>query len=95
MADKTILEANNISIVFGGLKAVTDFNIKIKENKPLFIYKDKTVLIDGTNVDEKYNVPILINEINNAFTPKSGFNGFRSVFSILDKILCDINNACV
>ena len=33
MADKVILEASNISIMFGGLKAVNNFNIKIKENE--------------------------------------------------------------
>ncbi len=31
--NKVILDAKNISIVFGGLKAVTDFNITIRENE--------------------------------------------------------------
>ncbi len=33
MENKTILKADNIGIVFGGLHAVTDFNIEIKENE--------------------------------------------------------------
>lgn len=33
MENKTILEAKNISIEFGGLKAVSNFNISIKENE--------------------------------------------------------------
>lgn len=41
-----------------------DIHINIIENRPLFIFKNKTILIDGTSVNKKYNVPVLINEMN-------------------------------
>ena len=33
---KTVLKANNISIVFGGLHAVEDFTIEIKDDSYVF-----------------------------------------------------------
>lgn len=38
--------------------------IDIEENTPLFIYQNKTVLKDGKKIDKLYDVPTLINEIN-------------------------------
>lgn len=56
-----------------------DVYIEIEENRPLFIYNDETVLIDGTKVKEKYNIPIVINEIDSSIYEK-----FLDKFSNID-----------
>ena len=56
-----------------------DVYIEIEENRPLFIYNDETVLIDGTKVKEKYNIPIVINEIDSSIYEK-----FLDKFSYID-----------
>ena len=38
--------------------------INITENIPLFIYKDKTILSNGKSIDKNYELPILINDVN-------------------------------
>lgn len=35
MSDNTILELQNVSLTFGGLKAVSDVNFKMKNNEIL------------------------------------------------------------
>lgn len=35
MSDNTILELQNVSLTFGGLKAVSDVNFKMKDNEIL------------------------------------------------------------
>ena len=46
--------------------------INIKENYPLFFYQTdyKTVLYDGTKIDDKHSVPIVINQIPNTVYEK-------------------------
>lgn len=56
-----------------------DVYIEIEENRPLFIYNNETVLIDGTKVKEKYNIPIVINEIDSSIYEK-----FLDKFSYID-----------
>ena len=38
--------------------------INITENIPLFIYKDKTILSNGKSINKNYELPILINDVN-------------------------------
>lgn len=56
--------------------------IYIEENKPLFYYelKSKVILKDGKEVDEKYNIPIVTNEIKNEI-----YNKFIEKMSDIDK----------
>lgn len=48
-------------------KFLTQVNIKIEENYPIFYYKpdEKTILLDGTKVDEVFSIPMVINYIPN------------------------------
>ena len=65
--NKTVLSAKNISITFGALKAVTDFNLEIKENE--------LVGLIGPNGAGKTTV---FNIITGVYSPTSGeyqFNG--------------------
>lgn len=71
----TILEAKNVSILFGGLKAVSDFNIKIEQNE--------LVGLIGPNGAGKTTV---FNIITGVYTPTSGnvfFNGGDKMRSIV------------
>ena len=56
-----------------------DVYITITENSPLFIYKNKTVLTDGTEINKKYNVPTIINEIDSTI-----YNDFLNNFSSIN-----------
>lgn len=38
--------------------------IEIEENKPLFYYQNKVILKDGEKVDDKFDIPVVVNEIN-------------------------------
>ena len=60
-------------------KRITEVNIEIIENKPLFYYvpNNKTVLADKTEVDEAFSVPTLVNYVPN---------------KIYDKFLNEMNN---
>ena len=65
--NKTVLSAKNISITFGALKAVTDFNLEIRENE--------LVGLIGPNGAGKTTV---FNIITGVYSPTSGeyhFNG--------------------
>ncbi|MDY2980759.1 MAG: ATP-binding cassette domain-containing protein, partial [Fusobacterium sp.] len=65
--NKVVLSAKNISITFGALKAVTDFNLEIKENE--------LVGLIGPNGAGKTTV---FNIITGVYSPTSGeyhFNG--------------------
>lgn len=46
-------------------KLLTNVYIKIKENYPLFYYnyENKTILYDGTKVDDNFSIPVVINQI--------------------------------
>lgn len=44
--------------------------INITENIPLFIYKDKTILSNGKSIDKNYELPILINDVNEEMLKK-------------------------
>lgn len=63
---KNELEKNDyiLSVSITKTNFFRNTNIKIKENIPLFIYDGKTVLKSGTVIDEKYNVPVVINKID-------------------------------
>lgn len=66
-SNKVVLSAKNISITFGALKAVTDFNLEIKENE--------LVGLIGPNGAGKTTV---FNIITGVYSPTSGeyyFNG--------------------
>jgi len=38
--------------------------IEIEENRPLFYYQNKVILKSGEKVDDKFDVPVVVNEIN-------------------------------
>lgn len=65
----TVSKKNNLKEVY----------IDIKENRPLFIYNDQTILTDGTKVSEKYNIPIVTNEIDSSI-----YEQFLNKFSNID-----------
>lgn len=56
--------------------------IKIEENKPLVFdnIKNKTILLDGEEVDKKYITPILTNEV-----PKDIYNKFLECMDKIDE----------
>ena len=55
--------------------------INIIENRPILIYKNQTILFDKTPSDEKFNVPILINDIDN----EDIFNKLINCLAKIDK----------
>ena len=68
------------------LKKVT---ITVKENRPLYFYQpdNLTVLSDGTNVVNEFNVPVLVNQV-----PEDILKKFTKKFNdIKDEILIRIN----
>ncbi|MBR2832906.1 MAG: FtsQ-type POTRA domain-containing protein [Bacilli bacterium] len=60
-------------------KWLVDVNITIEENRPLFFYvpNTKTVLSDGTEIEDNFSVPTLVNYVPN---------------KIYSKFLTEINN---
>lgn len=50
-------------------KFLTQVYIEVEENRPLFYYNhnNKTVLLDGTNIDETYPVPTVLNYITDTY----------------------------
>lgn len=69
---KNELEKNDyiLSVSITKTNFFRNTNIKIKENIPLFIYDGKTVLKSGTVIDKKYNVPVVINKIDEGIYSK-------------------------
>ena len=64
------LKANNlIKDVKVTKKFLTQVYIEVEENRPLFYYNhnNKTVLLDGTNIDDKYPVPTVLNYITDTY----------------------------
>lgn len=55
--------------------------IEVIENKPIIIYQNQTILQDGTSSNDKFNIPVLINEVNN-----------HKVYSKLLNSLCEIKS---
>ena len=55
--------------------------IEVIENKPLYYdaVKNKTILMDGSEVDDKYNIPTLINEV-----PKDKIEEFLECMGNID-----------
>ena len=57
-------------------KMFTKITIDVVENRPLFLYNGKTVLENGNEVDEVFNLPILVSKIDkdvyNDFVVKMG-----------------------
>lgn len=60
---------------------ITEVYIEVEENRPLFYREsiNKTILLDGKKVDEKLNVPILIN-----YVPDTIYEKFVSKISNVD-----------
>ena len=63
-------------------KGFTKVYIEVEENRPLFYYEynNKTVLLDGQTVSDKYSVPTVINYITD-----SCYDDFVTEMSKLDK----------
>lgn len=55
--------------------------IKVQENKPIFYYNNETILIDGTKTKDIFEIPTLINEVNDT-----------KIYNKLIKSINDINN---
>lgn len=55
--------------------------INVVENKPLFYYQssNKTILLDGTSVDEVYALPTVLNYVTDSY-----YNGFVTEMGKLD-----------
>ena len=62
-------------------KGLTRVYISVVENKPLLFdqVSNKTILSDGTSVDEKFNVPVLVNNIDSSI-----YEAFLEQFSLID-----------
>lgn len=73
--NKYIKSADVKKTVFGSV------SIEVVENKPLVFSStaNKVVLSDGSYVDDYYNVPILINDVDSSI-----FNDFLDQLSLLD-----------
>ena len=70
-------------------KDITKIYIDVKENKPLFYdeIKEKTILEDGTETKEKFNIPTLINDI-----PKKYYKDFiKKIANINNDVLGKIS----
>ena len=63
-------------------KGFTKVYIEITENYPLFFYKtdNKTILYDGSKVDDAYNVPTVIN-----YVPNLKYQDLITKMGLLDK----------
>lgn len=63
-------------------KGFTKVYIEVEENRPLFYYEynNKTILLDGQTVSDKYSVPTVINYITD-----SCYDDFVTEMSKLDK----------
>ena len=62
-------------------KGLTRVYISVVENKPLLFdqVSNKTILSDGTSVDEKFNVPVLVNNVDSSI-----YDSFLEQFSLID-----------
>ena len=63
-------------------KWFTDVYIEVLENRPLFYYNydKKTILLDGTTIDDKYPVPTVLNYITDTY-----YNAFITEMGKLDE----------
>ncbi len=83
------LKANNlIKDVKVTKKFLTQIYIEVEENRPLFYYNhnNKTVLLDGTNIDDKYPVPTVLNYITDTYYDEFIKEMGKLDTSILNKI---------
>ena len=69
-------------------KFLTQIYIEVEENRPLFYYNhnNKTVLLDGTNIDDKYPVPTVLNYITDTYYDEFIKEMGKLDTSILNKI---------
>ena len=80
---KSRLEKNKyIGEVNVSKKGLTEIHIKVMENYPIFINRitNKTILLDGTEVDEKFSIPTLINIV-----PDTKYDIFLEKMKLLDR----------
>ena len=63
-------------------KGLTSVYIEVEENRPLFyyLYNNKTILLDGQAVDDRYVVPTVINYITDNY-----YNEFIEKIKLLDE----------
>ncbi|MDD4608112.1 MAG: FtsQ-type POTRA domain-containing protein [Bacilli bacterium] len=63
-------------------KRLTEVHIEISENRPLFYYQTtrKTILLDGREVDEVFNLPTVINYI-----PDINYNNFVTKMGLINE----------
>ena len=82
-SNKYVLTANVYKNNF-----LSSVNIKIKENYPLFYYQNnnKTVLYNGDKTDEKYSVPVVVNQIPDTVYKKFLIKMQKVNRKILDRI---------
>ena len=69
--------------------------INIEENEPLFKYKDKTILENGKSIDKNYDLPIIINDVDDDILNKL-VNKYKNVNEeirfMISEIKYDPNN---
>ena len=67
---------------------LTQVYIDIEENRPLFYYESikQTVLLDGRTIDDKYNVPTVINYVTDVYFNKLITEMAKLDLSVLIKI---------
>lgn len=83
---KRLISSDYIESAKVNKKILTKVYIDVVENRPLF-YSDvskKTVLKDGSEVTDKFNVPILTNAVS-----KDIYDEFLSKFSLIDLSVLD------
>ena len=69
-------------------KSLTQVYIEVEENRPLFYYNynNQTVLLDGTNISDKYPVPTVLNYITDTYYNEFINEMGKLELSVLNKI---------
>ena len=69
-------------------KFLTQVYIEVEENRPLFYYNynNQTVLLDGTNISDKYPVPTVLNYITDTYYDEFINEMGKLELSVLNKI---------
>ncbi len=82
-SNKVVLSAKNISITFGALKAVTDFNLEIKENELVGVVlsaKNISITFGALKAVTDFNLEIKENELVGLIGPNGA--GKTTVFNM-------------
>ena len=67
-------------------KLFTQIYIEVQENRPLFYYENKTILLDGSFYDREFNVPYVLNYIPDTVSESFHYNMTLISEEVLDRI---------